>query len=56
MPNEKETLPIKGYDSRLCMFSYYQIHPLSINKTAGGPSSEDGITGQVSETTCYQSI
>ncbi len=38
------------------MFSYYQIHPTSINKTAGGPSSEDGVTAQVSETTCYQSI
>ena len=38
------------------MFPYYQIHPTSINKTVGGPSSEDGITAQVSETTCYQSI
>ncbi len=56
MPNKKETLPIKGYDSRLCMFSYYQIHSSSINKTAGGPSSEDGVTAQVSKTTCYQSI
>jgi len=56
MPNEKETLPIKGYDSRLCMFSYYQIHPTSINKTAGGPSSEDGVTAKVSEMTCYHSI
>jgi len=38
------------------MFSYYQIHPTSINKTAGGPSSEDGVTAAVSETTSYQSI
>ena len=36
--------------------TYYQIHPTSINKTAGGPSSEDGITAKVSETTCYQSV
>jgi len=56
MPNEKETLPIKGYDSRLCMFSYYQIHPTSIDKTAGGPLSEDGVTAKVSETMCYHSI
>jgi hypothetical protein len=56
LPNYPETLPIKGYDSRLCLFSYYQIHPTSINKTAGGPSSEVGVTAQVSETTCYQSI
>ena len=54
MPSEKETLPIKRYDSRLCMFSYYQIHLTSINKTAGGLSSEDGVTAQVSETTCYK--
>jgi len=38
------------------MFSYYQIHPTSINKTVGGPSSEDGVTAKVSETTCYQSV
>jgi hypothetical protein len=38
------------------MFSYYQIHPTIIIKTAGGPSSEDGVTAQVSETTCYQSF
>jgi hypothetical protein len=25
------------------MFSYYQIHPTSINKTDGTPSSEDGV-------------
>jgi len=56
MPNEKEHLPIIGYDSRLCMFSYYQIHPTRINKTAGGPSSKDGVTAKVSETTCYYSI
>jgi hypothetical protein len=33
------------------MFSFYQIHPTSINKTNGGPSSEDGVTNKVSETT-----
>jgi hypothetical protein len=38
------------------MFSYYQIHPTGINKTAGGPSSEDGVTASVSETTSHQSI
>ena len=52
----QECLPIIGYDSRLCIFSCYQIHPTSINKTAGGPSSEDGVTATVSETTSYQSI
>ena len=56
MPNEKECLPIVGYDSRLCIFSCYQIHPTSINKTAGGPSSEDGVTATVSEATNYHSI
>jgi hypothetical protein len=56
MPNEKECLPIVGYDWRLCIFSCYQIHPTSINKTAGGPSSEDGVTAAVSETTSYHSI
>jgi hypothetical protein len=25
--------PIRGYDWRLCMFSYYQIHLTSITKT-----------------------
>ncbi len=44
-------LPIWGYNSRLCMFSFYQIHPTSINKTNGRPSSEDGVTNKVSETT-----
>jgi hypothetical protein len=38
---------IKGYDSRLCLFSFYQMHPTSINKTDGGSSSEDGITADV---------
>jgi hypothetical protein len=56
MPNEKDCLPIVGYDSRLCIFSCYQIHQTSINKTAGGPSSEDGVTATVSETTSYHSI
>ena len=54
--NDPDLLPIKGYDSRLCMFSYYQIHPMSIDKTAGGPSSEHGVTANVSETTSHQSI
>ena len=49
LSNHHETLPIKGYDLRLCMFSYYQIHPTSINKTDGGPSSEDGVTAKVSK-------
>jgi hypothetical protein len=38
------------------MFSYYQIHPTSINKTAGGPSSEDGVTAKVSKATHSKSI
>ncbi len=28
-----DALPIQGYNSRLCMFSFYQIHLTSINKT-----------------------
>jgi hypothetical protein len=39
--------PIRGYDSRLCMFSYYQIHPTSINRTDGSSSSKDGVTADV---------
>ena len=42
-----DKIPLQGYDSRLCMYSYYQIHPSSINKTNGGPSSEDGVTADV---------
>jgi hypothetical protein len=38
------------------MFSYYQIHLTSINKTAGGPSSEDGVTAKVSKATHSKSI
>ncbi len=38
---------IQGYDSRLCLFSYYQIHPTSINKTNGVSSSKDGVTADV---------
>ena len=41
-PNE--TSIIWGYGSRLCLFSYYQIHPTRINKTDGTPSSENGVT------------
>lgn len=37
-------IPLRGYDSRLCMFLYYQIYPSSINKTDGNSSSEDGVT------------
>ncbi len=39
-----DDIQFRGYDSRLCMFSYYQIHPSSINKTDGNSSSEDGVT------------
>ncbi len=46
-----DALPIQGYNSRLCMFSFYWIHPTSINKTDGGPSSEDWVTNKVSVTT-----
>jgi hypothetical protein len=46
-----DALPIQGYDSRLYMFSFDQIHPTSINKTDGGPSSKDGVTNKVSVTT-----
>jgi hypothetical protein len=38
------------------MFSFYQIHLTSINKTDGGPSSEDGVTNKVSMTTCSFSV
>jgi hypothetical protein len=38
------------------MFSHYQIHLTCINKTASGPSSEDGITTKVSKATHSQSI
>ncbi len=43
--------PMRGYDSRLCMFSYYQIHPSSINKNNRGSSSEDGVTANVKSNT-----
>ncbi len=46
-----DELPICGYDSRLCMFSYYQIHPSSIPKTNRGSSLEDGITADVNSNT-----
>ena len=36
-----EVVPIVGYESRLCVFSYYQIDPPSINKTNVGTSAED---------------
>jgi hypothetical protein len=32
------------------MFSFYQIHPTSINKTNGASSSEDGATADVNTT------
>ncbi len=46
-----DALLIQGYNLRLCMYSFYQIHPTSINKTDGGPSSKDGVTNKVSVTT-----
>jgi hypothetical protein len=46
-----EEIPLRGYDSRLCMYSYYQIHPSSINKTNGGSSLEDGVTADVKSNT-----
>jgi len=46
-----DKIPLRGYDSRLCMFSYYQIHPSSINKTDGNPSSEDGVTADTKSNT-----
>ncbi len=49
--NVSDILTICGYDSRLCMFSFYQIHPMSINKTDGNSSSEDGITLEMKATT-----
>jgi hypothetical protein len=33
------------------MFSFYQIHPTSINKTNGRSSSEDGVTADTSSST-----
>ncbi len=42
---------IQGYDSRLCMFSFYQIHPRSINKTDGNSSSKDGVTADTNAST-----
>jgi hypothetical protein len=48
--SQRETV-ILGYDSRLCMFSFYQIHPSSINKTDGGSSSECGVTADVKMST-----
>jgi hypothetical protein len=33
------------------MFSYYQIHPTSITKTNGAPSSEDGVTVNIKSDT-----
>ncbi len=42
---------MRGYDSRLSILSSYQIHPSSINKTAGGSSSEDGVSSDVKSTT-----
>jgi hypothetical protein len=47
----EENSVIRGYDSRLCMFSYYQIHPISMNKTNGAPSSKDGVRADVKTNT-----
>ncbi len=49
--NESDILTICGYHSRLCMFSFYQIHPTSINKMDGNSSSEDGVTAGTNATT-----
>jgi hypothetical protein len=38
------------------MFSHYQIHSTSIDKTAGGALSEEGVSAKVSESTNHQSI
>ncbi len=46
-----DEIPLRGYDSRLCMYSYYQIHPSSINKTNEGSSLEDGVTANVKSNT-----
>ncbi len=43
-PDTGVSSKIQRYDSRLCMFSFYQLHPTSINKTDGNSSSEDGVT------------
>ncbi len=51
MFNPKDKTVIWGYDLRRCMFSFYQIHPTSINKTNGASSSEDGVTTDVNTTT-----
>ncbi len=49
--NPKDKTVIQGYDSRLCMFSFYQIHPTSMNKTNGASLSEDRVTADVKTTT-----
>jgi hypothetical protein len=50
-PDTSVSPKICGYNSILCMFSFYQIHPTSINKTDGRSSSEDGITVDTSSST-----
>ncbi len=45
--NPEDNSIMWGHDSRLCLFSHYQIHPTSINKTNGASSSEDGMTADV---------
>ncbi len=50
-PGTNVSPKICRYDSRLCMFSYYQTHPTSINKTDGRSSSEDGVTADTSSST-----
>jgi hypothetical protein len=49
--NESDICTICGYDSRLCMCSFYQIYPTSINKMDGNSSSEDGVTADTNATT-----
>ncbi len=50
-PDTGVSSKIQRYDSRLCMFSFYQIHPTSINKTDGNSSSGDGVTADTNAST-----
>ena len=45
---------IKGYDSRLCMFSFYQMDRANINKCSGNPSKEnESSTESLEETMAW---
>jgi hypothetical protein len=50
-PDTSVSPKICRYDSRLCIFSFYQIHPTSTNKTNGRSSSENGVTADTSSST-----